>query len=173
MSGMIRLPNFTDMGIDPNRTLERFRPNSRRWCFAEGLPGEFNAANLGPNVSVAAQHPARCVICENRRNADWNFYCLGCDRCGADGKVEYPGLPIGSRMQDLGEFEFTDCDDVNSDEYRIELSKKETSASIRLREHLRRREREKKSQKKRKQPLPKDSVRGYITLPDGSDLRDS
>lgn len=60
---------------------------------------------MGNRAWVAAEHGAAergevpCPVCEGRDLKKMEL-CLSCNRAGMDGKINYPGLPIGSAMNE-------------------------------------------------------------------------
>lgn len=80
---MGRVRNATDLGID----LDAVPATPRGPGFDVLLEG------TGPwDWSARVEGP--CPVC-GRRRLPRSHYCLRCDRAGADGKVAYPGLPVG------------------------------------------------------------------------------
>ena len=80
---------FTDLGVDPHAS--GWVSTQTGWQLIAGPSSVAWDACDEPFIK------AECPACRKRRLRPFE-YCLRCDRCGFDGKVTYPGLPVGSAM---------------------------------------------------------------------------
>lgn len=99
---MARIRNATDLGVDLDRVADRPRAPSFG-LFLEGS-GPWDWEAWDHEGTRARRWP--CAVCGGgplRRT----WYCPACDRAGTDGRVLYPGLPVGSHLNEDWEAEPT------------------------------------------------------------------